>query len=97
MIDLKDIQLVYDPIITQSAEGQIFVKGQPLDGNDKIALKLSLSAYEENYARKVIKYQLKWLAINQGIHQCTSDEQQVFAKAALWLINEEEKLISTLK
>lgn len=96
-IDTKDIKLVYNPIITSDDSGNIFVQGEPLDNERLTHFRAALRNHEDNYARTVIRDQLKWLAINQGIHQCQTDSQLIFAKAALWLIDQEERLIQMYK
>ncbi len=95
--DLKDIALVYDPIIqVRTEDGALIVRGEAMSPEEYGAFSASLKGYRDSYARTVIRDQLKWLAINQGIHSCQSNEQLLFAKAALWLINQEEKLINSI-
>lgn len=94
MIDTKDIPLVYDPIFKME-NGELFIQGRKLSAQEVSDLASSMKGYKDSLARHVIRDQLKWLAINQGIHDCTSTEQLMFAKAALWIINQEDKLISS--
>jgi hypothetical protein len=94
---LKDMELVYDPIIRVDTERDtLIIKGREMTDEEHKNFTISLKGYKDNYVRNVIKDQLKWLAINQGIHQCQTTEQLVFAKAALWLIQKEEELINSL-
>ena len=74
----------------------VMVNGKDL-GPDQVAyFNQTASALKENFARKLIAEQLKYLAISTGIHNSKSVDELMFSKACLWVVLEEEKLINSL-
>jgi hypothetical protein len=82
-------------IISVDAVGAIKIYGKNLEPEQFISFREGVIALKESPARKLINDQIKFLAINLGIHNGLNTETIVFSKAALWLIQEEEKLLST--
>ncbi len=83
-------------IVKIDENGVLKVKGRTLDIDQMIALRESAISLKESFARKLIKDQMKFLAINLGVHQGISTDTITFAKACLWVIQEEDKLVDTL-
>ena len=81
--------------IVVSPDG-IVVNGKSLDGEQASYLRQASIALNDNFARKVINEQLKFLAITTGIHNSRSVDELMFSKACLWVIKEEEKVINSL-
>lgn len=82
--------IVFDP------DGTVLVNGRKLELEQAVSLRESVHALKNNQARKIFNEQLKFLAIEFGVHQAMTPEMMQFAKAALWLIQEEEKLIESI-
>jgi hypothetical protein len=74
----------------------IAINGKELDGDQVLNFRESASLLKENFARKVINEQLKFKAMEMGIHKSTTIEQLLFAKAVIWFINEENILLQSL-
>ncbi len=78
--------------IVTSPQG-IQVNGKLLDGEQTANFKLSCIALVDNFARKVVRDQVRYLAIAEGIHKGLSPEQILFSKTALWNMQQEDKVI----
>lgn len=83
-------------IIKFEPNGQILIDGKPLDMERAQTFRESCQALHGSMARKVIEEQIKYKAIKMGIHDGLTPDMIVFSKAALWVISEENKLLSTL-
>lgn len=82
--------------ITIDETGTCFVKGRPLNLETARRLKESSTALLKNYARKLVREQVRYLAISMGVHENLTPEQGLFAKAVLWVMQEEDKLYLSL-
>lgn len=82
--------------ITFDAQGTIHINGKKLDPEQGIAFREGCMALKDSYARAILREQLRYLAIEQGVHQAINNDQVMFAKAALWYMGEEDKLINTI-
>lgn len=71
---------------------RIFIDGKPLTLEAARTLHESSKILLNNFARKVVREQVTFMAIHKGIHENVSPEQGLFAKAALWFLQEEDKL-----
>ena len=81
---------VRDKIVVD--ENGIFVDGRQVNLETAKRLKEGSVALLKNFARKFVGEQVRYMAIVKGVHENTSPEQGLFAKAALWVMQEEEKL-----
>lgn len=77
-------------------QGTLLINGRAVDREKAMQLRESSIATLESQARKLVKEQVAYLAINQGVHVCNTPEQMIFAKAALWFSQEEDKLYNLL-
>lgn len=77
-------------------QGTLVISGSPVEYAVAAKLRESAKAMLDSYARKLVMEQVTFMAVNLGIHQGTSPEQILFAKAALWHGQEEEKLYRAL-
>jgi len=82
-------------IIAYSREGLI-INGKVMDLEQTANFKLSVTALEDNFARQVIHEQLRFKAVQLGLDKATSIDELFFAKAVIWSLNEENKLIKQL-
>jgi len=83
-------------IITTNEQGTLFINGNQVDMEKAIQLRESARGALNNQARRVVKEQVRYLAVTQGIHNSNSFEQLFFSKAAIWLEQEEDKIFNAL-
>lgn len=83
-------------IIKFNQFGAVLVNGQELDAEQSIRIKQSAHALFDNQVRRLVQDQVTYNAINLGVHKGTSPETILFAKASLWVMQEEEKLVRAL-
>ncbi len=94
---LKNIgSLPLGSTISFDSRGTIYLNGKNLDPEQSIAFRESCVALKNSYARTILREQLKFLAIRQGIHEAINDEQILFAKAALWYMHQEDELLERI-
>lgn len=91
----KLVALPASNILHSSNEGLV-IAGKKLDMEQMLAFKESVDALKENYARRVIHEQIRYKATEMGIHKATTLEELMFAKAAIWFLNEENILVESL-
>lgn len=72
--------------------GQTFVDGKQLNLATSKRLYETSKVMLNNFARNFVREQVTFLAIRKGIHENTTPEEGLFAKAALWSMDEEDKL-----
>lgn len=78
--------------ITVDDAGQVFVDGRPLTLEASRQMHDASKAMLNNFARRFVREQVTYMAIQKGVHQNISPEQGLFAKAALWFFQEEDEL-----
>jgi hypothetical protein len=83
-------------IIKFDPQGTVYINDKKLDIEQAISFKESADALKESVARKIIREQIKYLAVKYGIHDGLSTETIMFSKAAFWIMEEEDKLIERL-
>lgn len=83
-------------IITTNEQGTLFINGNQVDMEKAIQLRESARGALNNQARRLVKEQVRYLAVTQGIHNANSFEQLFFSKAAIWLEGEENKILEAL-
>lgn len=74
----------------------LHINGKKLDMEHATIFVDSCRSLKESFARQVIREQVKFLAIEIGVHQALNSEQVMFSKAALWVIQEEDKIINSI-
>lgn len=77
-------------------QNSIKINGKDLDIEQMISFKESCVVLKDNWARKVLTEQIKYLAVNMGIYKSVDMNELFFAKAALWCIAEENKLLDLI-
>jgi len=94
---LKNINAVpIHEIITYDQQGSLVIQGRKLEFEQAQALLMNMEALKNNNARKLIREQVAFEAIKLGLHQGETPEKILFAKAALWYAEQEQKLIDSL-
>ena len=74
----------------------IKINGKALDTDQMIQFSESCRALKDNKARQIINEQVKFLAINMGVHNAVTMEMMYFAKAALWNIQQQEAILDKI-
>lgn len=95
ILENLDALPLYD-IIKVNEEGTLLINNRPVDFETASKLRDSAKGLMNNYARKVIREQVKFAAITHGIHHAELPEQMLFAKSALWWGDQEEEVIKIL-
>jgi hypothetical protein len=83
-------------MITFDSMGNMIINGRKLEIEQSINFKQSCLVYKDNYARTFIREQLKYQAIQTGVHQGLTTDMIIFSKAGLWIIEEEDKLLQKI-
>lgn len=78
--------------ISLDEAGQIFVDEKQLTLETSRTLHETSKAMLNNFARRFVREQVTFMAIHKGVHENISPEQGLFAKAALWFLQEEDEL-----
>lgn len=76
--------------------GQISIKGVPLDGERAAKVRENASSVLHNVAWQAVHEQALYLAVSHGIHTAQDFDQVLFAKAAIWLSQQERQLLESL-
>ena len=79
-----------------SRPGMIIINGKQLELDQMVSFTESCKVLKDNFAHKIFKEQVKYLALNMGIVKSVSLDELFFAKSALWYIDNEEKLIDSI-
>lgn len=77
-----------DMIITNE-EGKLIVNGRPLTVEACSKLRESARAALDSYALNLIREQVAFTAITDGINKAVNIEQMYFSKAAIWVQEQE--------
>lgn len=76
--------------------GKIFVRGIELDREQEVNFREGIAVLQNNFVHKLFNEQLRYQAINLGINVATSMDTLMFSKAALWVLEQEIKLVESL-
>lgn len=76
--------------------GDVLINGKKMEVDQVIGFKDSCLALKDNFARQVIHNQIRYLAINMGVHNTLSLDSTIFMKAALWCLFQEQELIDKM-
>lgn len=88
--------LPFRDVITFDLQGGVYVNKKKLNQEQLIALKESCNGLSNSFARNLIHEQVKYSAVKMGVHEGLNPDMILFAKAALWYAEQEDKMISTL-
>jgi hypothetical protein len=88
--------LPIDVIIRVDEQNRVLLNGEPLDMEKTILLREAATSALNNKALNLVQQQINFMAINHGVHQAVNNEQVLFSKAALWINQEEIKLLQIL-
>lgn len=98
VIHLMDIvqALPLNDIINVNSDGEILINGSSLDLDKARQLREHARVALDNKALRLIREQVSFQAIALGVHQVESERQMLFARAALWWGQTEDKLLKSL-
>jgi len=82
--------------ITIGENGVFLFDGKRIDPERARHLQESSKAMLTNFARRFVRESVTFLAVKHGVHDYTTPEQGLFAKAALWFYQEEDTLYRKL-
>lgn len=80
-------------IVLFNADRTMTINGRKLDIEQAISFSESTIGLKNSYARNIINSQLIYEALKLGTYSGMTPEQIQFSKAALWVIQEENRLI----
>lgn len=83
-------------ILSISIEGKLLLAGSPLTVSQIQSLREGAQKVLDSQVRKMIRDQVAFLAVKEGVFKGTDSSQILFSKAALWYQEEEEKLFKIL-
>ncbi len=83
-------------IITTDGSHRILIQGKPVSVEQAASLRAGAIALRSNPTLKVIRDQVRFLAIDRGFLQTDEPIQQLSYKMALWYAQEETQLIDML-
>lgn len=83
-------------IFTFTQQGTILVNGKELTIEQAIALRDSARGFKDSYARRLIHDQLRFLAVEMGVHTGLNADMIMFSKAMLYNFEQEQELIDML-
>lgn len=92
----KLVALPASAILSTDEGGNLLLYGKPLTSEQVRQLRESAQLMLTSTARKAVKEQVAFMAVQLGVHHGDTPEKLLFAKAALWQGQEEEKLYHLL-
>lgn len=76
--------------------GGVVVNGRSLNLERATQLKQAAVAMQRNAARNLVRETVTFLAIKDGVHKNINPEMGLFAKGALWFLQQEDELYALL-
>jgi hypothetical protein len=83
-------------IISKDESRRILVQGKPLSEEQAALFLEGAYALTTNPAQKLIRDQVRFMAVDRGFLQSSNPETQLFYKAALWYAQTEQELVLEL-
>ena len=74
----------------------IVINGKKLEPEQIINFREACIILKDNFAYKVIREQLRYLAINRAVRQAVTMDESLFSKAALWILKEEDDILDLI-
>ena len=83
-------------IIDTNDAGEILINGSSLDYEKAMQIRESAKLADDNSVLKLVREQVTYTAIVNGINKATTLENMNFYKAAVWFGQEEDRIIKIL-
>ena len=94
---LESVQaLPLNDLITFDVQGTLRVNGKQLEPEQMVQLREGAVSLEKNWAYRLIKDQTLYEAIKMGVHSSLTLDMVLMSKAAIWVIQNENKIINQL-
>lgn len=77
-------------------QGSITINGKALETEQIISFRESAIALRDNWARKILHEQVRYLATTMGVYKSVSIDELYFYKSALWNLEQEDALLDQL-
>lgn len=81
---------------TVDETGKLLIRGRPLEYEQAVALRESASNILNSNAWQLVKEQVLYEAISKGVHEALNTDQVLFAKAAIWFCEQQDKTLKVL-
>lgn len=88
--------LPFRNVIIFDNKGTLIVDGKPISIEQARVIKEGAHTLVRNPARRLIREQLGYKAVEMGVHSAINVDMMHFSKAVLWLQQEEDKLLEEL-
>lgn len=88
--------LPFRGIIETDQTQRLLLNGRAVDKEQAIKLRIAAGQLRSNYARQYFREHIDFQAVKEGMYRSYDPLSQVFAKAAIWLGQEEEKFFELL-
>lgn len=83
IMDIVQATPIHDIIYTND-DGQLIVNGKPVEMEKMVQLREHARIALDNKALELIRKQVAFTAIANGIHKAETPEQMIFNRAAIW-------------
>jgi len=83
-------------VITFAPDGTLLVKGKTLTIEQAVQIRESAVSLKKNPTYSLLKEQMAYEAIKMGVHKSTTLDMLAFSKAALWINEQETKIVEEL-
>lgn len=88
--------LPFRDILTITGSGQLLLQGRSLDIEKVRQLQESAKAALQSQALLLIREQVAFTAVTNGVHKAEDEKQILFARAALWWGQQEHSMLRLL-
>ncbi len=82
-------------IITADEAGALLIRGRPVDKDQALLLRESAAAVLKSPAYQIIREEVLYMAVSEGVHKGITTDQLQFSKSAIWFGEQELRLLKT--
>ena len=94
LLEKSSVLPLKDSIVITS--DSIKINDKPLDMEQILNFRESAIVLKDNFARSVIRSQIRYLATNLGIYKSVTLDELMFYKSALWNLQQEDDLLDRI-
>ena len=94
LLEKSSVLPLKDSIVITS--DSIKINDKPLDMEQILNFRESAIVLKDNFARSVIRNQIRYLATNLGIYKSVTLDELMFYKSALWNLQQEDDLLDRI-
>lgn len=80
-------------IITTDDAGSLLIKGKPVDKDQALLLRESAQGVLRSPAYQIIREEVLYMAVTEGVHKGLTIDQLQFSKSAIWFGEQEVRLL----